>query len=483
MTVAINSKPKKNVLQNIHIIIGLLLMFGFGMLPPYKQITASGMHFLGIFLGLIYLWSTVSRTWPSLLGILAVGISSKMDTVLLNAFGNTISVQLLFVMILFGAIQQAGVNKYISRWFLTRKIINGRPLVFSFVFLYAAYFISAIGDVLPALILMWSILYSILDSVGYTKGDKYTSVMVIGTFFATISGQAAKPFTSSALMIVGAFEKVAHTKMDYLPYMLFGFIIATLSVVLYSLLIKFVFKPDVSKIANINIDRFKEEELPAMNLQQKILFGCLFGYMLLILAPSLLPKTIGFVSVISKMGAFGVVIGFVTVLNLVKIKNKPILDFREIASKHVIWDVYLVVSAAMVASSYLISDPTGIKPFLTTTLNPVLGNPGIFSYIVIIFAMFTAQLANHGAMGVLLMPIMYTFAVKNGSNPMAIATVMTFALHVGIMTPAASPFAAMLYGNKDWVEVKDITKYGSIMVICSLIMYLIVAIPLVNIIF
>lgn len=41
----------------------------------------------------------------------------------------------------------------------------------------------------------------------------------------------------------------------------------------------------------------------------------------------------------------------------------------------------------------------------------------------------------------------------------------------------------MLYGDKDWVEVKDITKYGSIMVICSLIMYLIVAIPLINIIF
>jgi len=83
---------------------------------------------------------------------------------------------------------------------------------------------------------MWSILYGVLDTVGYKKGDKYTTLMVIGTMFGAISGQAAKPFTGSALMVVGAFEKVANQPMEYLPYMTFGLIMSTLGIIVYSLL-------------------------------------------------------------------------------------------------------------------------------------------------------------------------------------------------------------------------------------------------------
>ena len=60
-----------------HIVITLLLMFGFGQLPAVGTITPLGMKLLGIFLGLIYAWSATSLLWPSLLGIVAV-ISTGM---------------------------------------------------------------------------------------------------------------------------------------------------------------------------------------------------------------------------------------------------------------------------------------------------------------------------------------------------------------------------------------------------------------------
>jgi len=93
--------------------------------------------------------------------------------------------------------------------------------------------------------------------------------MVIGTMFGAISGQAAKPFTGSALMVVGAFEKVAQMPMDYLPYMTFGVIMSSLGIIVYSILIKFVFRPDMSKIANISTEHFEKEALPQMDLRQK----------------------------------------------------------------------------------------------------------------------------------------------------------------------------------------------------------------------
>ncbi|RYD05811.1 hypothetical protein N752_07925 [Desulforamulus aquiferis] len=125
-----------------------------------------------MFIGLIYLWSFVSILWPSLLGIVALSITeyASLKEVLMSSFGDTVPVLVLFAMILFGAIQHAGVTQYISRWFLTRKMINGRPVIFSFIFIYTAYVLAALSaNILPALLLMWSILYNVLKDVGYKK--------------------------------------------------------------------------------------------------------------------------------------------------------------------------------------------------------------------------------------------------------------------------------------------------------------------------
>ncbi|HBV86069.1 MAG TPA: citrate transporter [Desulfosporosinus sp.] len=477
-----------NILYYIHCIIGVLLMFGFGYLEPFGSITPIGMQVLGVFIGLVYLWSFVTILWPSLLGMIALGLTdyANMKQVFLASFGDQITILILFAMILFGAIQHAGVTKYISRWFLTRKMINGRPVVFSFVFMYTAYVLAALSaNILPALLLMWSILYDVLKDVGYKKGDKYTTIMVIGTMFGAISGQAAKPFTGSALMIVGAFEKVTKLQMEYLPYMLFGLIMSTLGILIYSLLIKFVFKPDMSKIANISTERFEKEKLPPMTLQQKTLFGCLFGYLILILLPSIFPKTIGFVALLNKIGPWGIVMGFIIALCMFKVDNKPIIDFKEIIGRYVTWDVYFLVCMAMAISGALTGEGTGIKEFMTHELNPLLGGRSIvaFAAILLIFSMIITNIANNGVMGVLLMPIIYTFSMQNGANPMAITTAVIFALHIAILTPAASPYSAILIGNKEWVDQKDVVKYGSIILVSTFVLFLLVGLPLANLIY
>lgn len=479
---------KSEVAYYIQSLIGIAIMFGFGMLEPFGPVTPVGMKVLGIFIGVVYLWSFVGILWPSLLGMIALGLSgyAPMPTILLKSFGDTVPVLVLFAMILFGAIQHYGITQHISRWFLTRKVINGRPVIFSFVFMYATYILAALSaNILPALLFMWSILYVVLESVGYKKGDKYSTIMVIGTMFGAISGQAAKPFTGSALAVVASFEKTSKIPMDYLPYMFFGFIISSLAIILYAALIKFVFRPDMSKIAHISTEQFEKEKLAPMDLRQKILFACLFGYLILILLPSILPKTIGIVALINQIGPWGVVLAFIVGLTFFKIDNKPIIDFREIASRYIIWDVYFLVAMAMVISGALTEDATGIKPFLTEILNPLLGgqSPLAFTSILVIFSMLITNVANNAVMGVLLMPIVYTFSLQNGANPMAIATLITFALHVAILTPAASPYAAILIGNKDWVDQKDVLKYGSIIVACMFVLYIAVGIPLANLLF
>ena len=468
--------------------IGILITFGFGSLPPIAPITPMGMQVLGIFLGMIFLWSFSSILWPSLLGIVALMISgfAPPNRVLWMSFGDTVPTLVLFAMILFGAIQHAGVTRYISRWFLTRKVINGRPVVFSFIFIYSTYVLAALSaNILPALLFMWAILYSVLEDVGYKKGDKYTSIMVIGTLFGAISGQAAKPFTGSALMIAGAYEKVSQSQLHYLEYMLFGVIMATLGILGYALLIKFVFRPDMSRIKDINIERFDKEQLPPMGLRQKIMMASLFGYLTLVLLPSIVPKTVFGIALLAKIGPLGMVILFVVGLCLFKLDGKPILEFKEIIGKYVVWDVYFLVCMAMAISAAMTGQGTGITEFLKLSLDPILGGHSFFMFAVILllFSISITQFANNGVMGVLLMPVVKVFSEQAGGNFEAVATLIIFAMHIAILTPAASPYAAVIYGNKEWISQNDIFKYGLAICAMTIVLYTVLGIPCMSLIY
>ena len=69
---------KKDKMYYIHSIIGLLIMFLFGLLPPFDPVTPIGMKFLGIFLGLVYLWSFVDMGWPILASFAALVVLNCM---------------------------------------------------------------------------------------------------------------------------------------------------------------------------------------------------------------------------------------------------------------------------------------------------------------------------------------------------------------------------------------------------------------------
>ena len=69
---AVSKKRPKNLFYWINSIIVFVLMFGVGQLPPFGQVTPLGMQILGIFVGVLYGWCTVSLIWPSLVGMVAL---------------------------------------------------------------------------------------------------------------------------------------------------------------------------------------------------------------------------------------------------------------------------------------------------------------------------------------------------------------------------------------------------------------------------
>ena len=132
-----SENKKINKSAAIHTMIGLAFMLLFPLIPPIEPITKVGMTVAGAFIGMVYLWSTVDSVWPSALGLLIIALSgylgeeitgyAAVKNVFLNAYGTDTVLLLVLGLVLFGGVEYVGCTKYFARFFLTRKIINGRP--------------------------------------------------------------------------------------------------------------------------------------------------------------------------------------------------------------------------------------------------------------------------------------------------------------------------------------------------------------------
>lgn len=69
------AQGKRSPWYIFHVVVFLLITFGFGYLPTFAMITPLGMKVLGAFLGAVYGWLFIALDWPSLIALLALGIS------------------------------------------------------------------------------------------------------------------------------------------------------------------------------------------------------------------------------------------------------------------------------------------------------------------------------------------------------------------------------------------------------------------------
>ena len=130
MTLA--EKPK-NTKYYINSAIGVSIMLFFGYLPTFSTVTPIGMKILGIYLGLLYLWSTVDLIWPSLLGIIITGFSGydSVSGILASGFGDGTNVYIWLICLFAYFITKSGVSDNIVRAIMGLKFAKGRPWVFA----------------------------------------------------------------------------------------------------------------------------------------------------------------------------------------------------------------------------------------------------------------------------------------------------------------------------------------------------------------
>ena len=482
--------PKKKVeMVYVHFVVGLAIMLLIRFMPvELPGVTPVGKQILGIFIGTLYLWTTADPVWSSLFCIFMIGASDygPMGSVLSATFGNPTVVQIFFLMIIMNTLQVHRLSAYIGRFFLTRKVIVGRPWAFTAVLFIGSVLIAAFVGCFAPIFLFWPILYDIFQDTGMKPKEAYPTIMIILIAVGAAIGFPVPPYMSNGLALISNYATITANILGtsvvinnaqwLLVALVYGFVCAG-AIILFA---KFVLRPDVSKLQDLTLEQLNKNPLPPLSKEQKMVAVIIVCFLLSMMLPSIFPFLPGMAWL--SANSYGVAILFMVILCVLRSDGKPVFSVKDNMVPFA-WGTYFLVTSAILLGSVLTNDSTGVITFLNTVLSPIFQNmsPMVFSIVVLVIGCVLTNICNSLVIGMILQPVIATYCLSVGVNSAPIAAIMSmFVLACAIATPAASPFAAMLFGNKEWLRAKDIYKYDLMFVAIELVLVLVVGLPLAN---
>lgn len=504
----------KNNKNLIHVLIGIAIAMVFRFLIPVGTlpgVTAVGMQVVGVFIATIYMWSTVDPSLGSITSIVLLGFSDfgrlaadgtlsaggGMTPVLAQTFGSAVLVQCLFLMIIAGGLTDRRINAYIARFILTRKFIEGNPWVFVTCITLGSYVMAVFLGCFAPIFLFWPVLTEVYEEVGFAKRDKFPKLMTIMVVMGALVGFPVPPFMGNGLALIGSWHGIVANAtaegtvlnaamINNGKYLIACFILGVIVLVAMIAVMKFILKPDVTPLKSITIEMLNKNPLPPMNPAQR-LYAIVYVIMILCM---LLPTIIKGVAIFDFIQANNYGVGLAVTAALLAIhaegdggKNEPLLRFGPVMATKINWGTYYIIAAALVIGTALTNKATGVTAFLNQMLSPIFaGMSGTtFTIVLLIACVILTNICNSLVIGILLQPVVLSFCAQSGVAAAPIVTLLIFTvLSTAAVTPAASPFAAMLFGNKEFLDNGDIYKNCSILVVTEVILVLVIGIPMMS---
>lgn len=459
---------KTMIMKYVHVAVILLFMFGFRYVPPIGAITELGMQILGIFIAVIYGWSTMDMIWPSLLGLFALSLVPGNDAISIfkAGFGDRVTVAIFFFLLFGELINKVGLSKFIADWCISRKFVQGKPYAILTMFCLAGAFISAFVNTFAGMILMWGVFYNFCKEVGLKPQDSYAKVSLIAIIYICCMAGDILPFMGLSILAIGIQQQLLNLAMPYVPFVILQLIMVVLATLIYFVFIKFIVKPDTTIVKNYDV---KIENL-TLNGQQKFVFALLIGLMAVLFLPGLLPQTWKITAALKTLDLAGMVTIVLVIYYVANLHNESVITFSKIAHG-MNWNLILMFATVAPLSAAVSNADSGILTYVSQLLSGILGNmsPYMFTLLILLLASILTQFCNNVAIVLMVMPLMLTFATQLGANPLVLTTLVAFNLNIAFCTPAASGPAAMIFSNKTWIATKDAYLHGMVIFVINML--------------
>lgn len=443
-----------------------------------------------IFLGLLYLWIFVDTLWPSLFGMVAITFSPhfKVAQIIPAYLGNSTTFMILFLLFIIAALIKSQVVNYLARFFLTRKFTQGRPWLLITTLIFATYACSLITST-GAVLMMWSVVYFILNEAGYKPGDRFSTFMVGNTVACMILGLLTDLIKGPILFMLSGYSNFVVANPDAglsainVPkFMLLGFVLSLVLIALILFSMRFIFRLNVEPLRTFDIEKLNANPLPPMNWKQKTTIALFLAYALLMLIPSSFPSLPGmaYLNARSNMWGFMFFFFFVTIRH----KGEQLVKLNELTAI-LQWGLFFLLATVFYFSTILTKADTNIPILMQTSLSNALQGLDYIPFLMLtlLFGFIATNLTNSIVTAVIMAPIIATIAVSYGFPPMPIVIAFILIVATAILTPAAGVPGAFLYGNKEWLPGKEASFYAIFFSILMTLVIIFVGVPLANILF
>jgi sodium-dependent dicarboxylate transporter 2/3/5 len=469
--------------------MGLAMLFVFLLLPPFEPLTALGMKTLGIFLATIIWWATVGIDYPSILCLALFALTGVMtpEKIFAASMGNWVVIFLIGCFGLCEGLRVTGFSRRFAMWFITRPFVAGHPWRLVAMFLLSCFLMGTVMSATVTTMVFMAIAVPMLENLGYKKGDPFAAMLMMGIAWAATASMGTTPFAHAGnLIMISWLQRDFGYQMGFHQYIMFGLPLGLLVFALVLGAFRYIVRPDVRKIANVTTSYIRETagKMQAMKLEEKLALGIFLAVVVVWLLPGLTRGTelaayldkIGF-AVPALVGAF--------LLCVIRVKNRPILDFRQWMLQGIEWGTVFLVAAIM-AMGAAIGDPeTGIPQLLTRVFEPLATGMPLYGFLLIILLVLVVQ--TNLMSNVVSMTVAYTIvaplaATTNLGNPVALGVLIAAVSNYAFSLPSATTSTAIMVGS-GWVPVPFMLRYGLVMIIPVVLVSVFVGYPLASFVF
>lgn len=470
-----NSKLKDNNIFRYSIIaISILIMTFFRFIPTGGELSQSAMAVIGVFLGTLLLWLTISIDWPSILCILFLGTINGLTfkSLFMSSFGSDTFVFLLCTFICTYALSTTNIIKKVSVWFITNRLSKKGPWWFIVMYTFSIIFLGMFISPSVLFVVLLPILNEIYNKCNIEKGSKLGAMlMMILAFGVSISSGMTPIAHVFPIISLGIYEQLTGIAISYAKYMAIAIPVGLVSSILMLVMFRFILRPDMSKIKSENLSEIeKSEKLTKRDISILVIFICM---VLLWIVPSLIQNILpGVYKTINGFGtAFPALIGVVA-MSIIKVDNKPLVSIGEACKKGVPFSSLIMCAGTLALSSAITNDSIGIKLFLINNMSSVLSNLSPI-LLLIIFSLW-AMIQTNVSSNMVTATVVTTIAVPILQSINAGIVLPVTVIIIGMLsayafaTPPSMPHIAIA-SSSEYANTKNMFEYGTILAFISVV--------------
>ena len=438
--------------------IVLFFVFLFGFIPPFGAMTQEGMRILGIFIGAVYGWSTLSILEVTIVAMVGYGMTVGFSTFVAASFGNPMIAMMIMFFPVCGMLNHYGVLQVLAQKFITMKFCERKPWRICFMVMLTTFICAPING--PVIAILMMVFVGNICKVANIKTPSPLSVaLAIGVALGCMCGQMIIPIFGAPLVLLAALAAMTGVTVNYALYMLLIIPCGLLVLLTFTLCMRYVLKIDASSLECVTAETlggkasFTKDQKKALIAMGLLLLGMVVN--------SILPAGSAAQAFITgKLGTFGIPATGIALLLFVKNEEgKPLFNFAQFARDGFAWEPFFLAAFIVPFATYMTGGTTGIPQTITSLMGPLMGlSPMAFSILALAFVCIVTNFAQNTVVCIMCLPFFMAYGASVGMEMTGIYMLMFLIAQIAILSPGSSTMCGIIYSTKELVDVSMVSK-------------------------